>query len=225
MEESPLGAPPEDLDARLSELVREVRRQGRAAVAAQAAAESCLDQVTALARAVESARGAPESARGASTGAAPRPAEELSWLDAILPVADALDRAVAQASAMVDRRARLERSGIWPFRRRAAPDPGLGALVEGLRVLRAQLVAALEGCGVTVDRRVGVVVDPAVHRVVEVRPRREAEPEGVVVDVIRPGYAARGRLVREADVVASGSPLAAVAEVDGAASPWRRLGF
>ncbi|WP_437728779.1 nucleotide exchange factor GrpE [Sorangium sp. So ce861] len=218
MEGSPLGAPPEDLDARLSELVREVRRQGRAAVAAQAAAESCLEQVTALARAVESARGAP-------TGDAPRPAEELSWLDAILPVADALDRAVALASALVDRRARLERPGFWPFRRHAAPDPELGALAEGLRVLRAQLVAALEGCGVTVDRRVGVAVDPAVHRVAEVRPRREDELEGVVVEVIRPGVAARGKLVREADVVVSGPPRAAVAGEDGAASPSKRLGF
>ncbi|AUX43055.1 uncharacterized protein SOCE26_044950 [Sorangium cellulosum] len=198
MEETPAGAPPEDIGARLTELVREVRRQGRAAVAAQAAAESCLEQVTALARAAESARDA---------GGAPRPAEELSWLGVILPVADAIDRAVAQASAMVERRARVERAGFWPFRRRAEPDPELGALAEGLRVLRAQLVAALEGCGVTVDRRVGVAVDPEVHRVVEVRPPRDAEPEGVVVDVIRPGYAARGRLVREADVVASGAPL------------------
>ncbi|XYI03243.1 nucleotide exchange factor GrpE [Sorangium sp. So ce1128] len=213
MEETPLGAPPEDLGARLSELVREVRRQGRAAVAAQAAAESCLEQVTALAR-----------AGGASDDAAPRPAEGLSWLDALLPVADALDRAVAQVSAMVDRRARAERGGFWPFRRPAEPDPELRALAEGLRVLRAQLVAALDGCGVTVDRRIGVAVDPEVHRVVEVRPRREAEPEGVVVDVIRPGYAAHGRLVREADVVASGTPLVAVAEVEGAASPRKRRG-
>ncbi|WP_437683061.1 nucleotide exchange factor GrpE [Sorangium sp. So ce131] len=215
MEETPSGAPPEDIGARLAELVREVRRQGRAAVAAQAAAESCLEQVTALARAAEQGRAA-EGARGAggtrgstSTDAAPRPAEELSWLGVILPVADALDRAVAQASAMVERRARAERAGFWPFRRRAEPDPELGALAEGLRVLRAQLVAALEGCGVTVDRRVGVAVDPEVHRVVEVRPPEGAEPEGVVVDVIRPGYAARGRLVREADVVATGAPPAA----------------
>ncbi|WP_438030360.1 nucleotide exchange factor GrpE [Sorangium sp. So ce233] len=217
MDETPPGAPPDDLGARLAELVREVRRQGRAAVAAQAAAESCLEQVTALARVAE-------GTRCTSNDAAPQPAEELSWLHAILPVADAVDRVVAQASAMVDRRARVERAGIWPFRRSATPDPELGALSEGLRVLRAQLVAALEGCGVTVDRRVGVAVDPEVHRVVEVRPRREAEPEGVVVDVIRPGYAAQGRLVREADVVASGAPLATAAEVEGAASLRKRRG-
>jgi molecular chaperone GrpE (heat shock protein) len=77
-------------------------------------------------------------------------------------------------------------------------------MAEGLRVLRAQLAAALASRGVTADRRVGVAVDPEVHRVVEVRVRRDSEREGVVVEVLRPGYAAGARLIREAEVVATG---------------------
>jgi molecular chaperone GrpE len=109
----------------------------------------------------------------------------------------------AQARTLNERRARPT---WWPFGR-PAPDPDLQALADGLGVLQAQLDAALAGCGITVDRRVGVTVDPEVHRVVEVRPRRGSEPEGVVVEVVRPGYAAPGRLVREADVVATGATL------------------
>ncbi len=190
-----------DLATRIDELSRDVRRQGRAAVAAQAAAESCLERLA-------------ETGEAGVAGAAPeeRPDADLGWVRALLPVADALDRILAQARAMAEQRPKTppKGRGLWARLRgtpgeapRSAREPELRALAEGLRVLRAQLAAALEGCGVTVDRRVGVPIDPEVHRVVEARAARSGEDEGVVLEVIRPGYAAGGRVLREAEVVAS----------------------
>jgi molecular chaperone GrpE len=196
----------ESLSARLEELTREVRRQGRAAVAAQAAAESCLDKLSASDAREDREDGEPE---GQAAGAA---ADD--WVRALLPVADALDRVVAQATAVAERGPRSEppRRGLLSLlsRGREAPEPGrdadLRALAEGLRVLRAQLAAALASQGVEADRRVGVPIDPEVHRVVEARPARAGEREGVVLEVVRPGYAAGGRVLREAEVVAAVSP-------------------
>jgi molecular chaperone GrpE (heat shock protein) len=191
-----------DLASRIDELTRDVRRQGRAAVAAQAAAESCLQR---LAEAEEA---------GGEGAAREMPDAVMGWVHALLPVADALDRILAQARAMAERRPETPAKGrgLWARLRggpRGTPssvrDPELRALAEGLRVLRAQLAAALETCDVVVDRRVGVPVDPEVHRVIEVRAARAGEPEGVVVEVVRPGYAAGGRVVREAEVVAAAS--------------------
>jgi molecular chaperone GrpE (heat shock protein) len=184
------------LTARLDELVREVRRQGRAAVAAQAAAESCLEKITA--HALRAATEDEVEDDDVDLDA------DVAWIEAMLPLSDALDRVVSQASAMAERRARPAKRRFWQLRPAAEPDPELRTLVDGLRVLRAQLAAALEGLGVTADRRVGVAVDPGIHRVIEVRAPRGAEREGMVVEVIRPGYSAGTRLIREAEVVATG---------------------
>ena len=197
----------QNLAARIDELTREVRRQGRAAVAAQAAAESCLERLA--------------EGHGVDDGGGDEPpaeeeqAADTAWVHALLPVADALDRVLSQARAMVARgldTAAPKVGGLWSMLGRAprevrypAGGAELRALAEGLRVLRAQLTTALESCGVTADWRVGVPVNPEVHRVVEVRAARPGERDGVVLEVIRPGYAARGRLVREAEVVAAAS--------------------
>ncbi len=202
------------LASRLDELTREVRRQGRAAVAAQAAAESCLEKVAALEEAGTGGKSEPDgedadedTARGASPA-------RTDWVRAILPVADALDRMVAQANAMVERPPPAPapappRRGLFslfspppPAPPPPARDTELRVLAEGLRVLRAQLTSALEACDVHADRRTGVAIDPEVHRVVEVRPLRAGERADVVLEVVRPGYAAGDQIVREAEVVA-----------------------
>lgn len=192
----------QDLAARLEDLTREVRRQGRAAVAAQAAAESCLERLA--------ERADDEDDEGDGQAEAPREAGAASddaWARALIPVADALDRVAAQAAAVAERDAPAPRGGLlaWlrPGPRAPAPDAEARALAEGLRVLRAQLAAALESRGVTADRRAGVPIDPEVHRVVEVRRPRSGERPGVVLEVIRPGYSASGRVLREAEVVAA----------------------
>lgn len=196
----------EDLAARLDELSKDVRRQGRAALAAQAAAESCLEKLSETTSDTDD--------EGEEEPEAP-PAPDLGWVQAMLPVADAIDRMLAQATAMVEPRAVADSppapKGLFSLFRRptqvvTAPldrEPDLRALLEGLRVLRSQLGAAFEQLDVKVDRRTGVPVDPEVHRVVEVRPTRANEAPDRVLEVIRPGYMASGRVIREAEVVAA----------------------
>jgi molecular chaperone GrpE (heat shock protein) len=208
------------LAARLDDLIREVRRQGRAAVAAQAAAEACLEKLTdhiaegERELAASSAALADDDERSEDDAASSAALDD-AWAHALLPVADAVDRVLSQANAMAERRrpagvpaptGGLLRS-LFGYAKSdpvdSAREPELVALAEGLRVLRAQLATALETCGVRADRRLGVPLDPEVHRVVEVRAPRCGEEYGVILEVIRPGYAARGRLLREAEVVAS----------------------
>ena len=131
----------QNLAARIDELTREVRRQGRAAVAAQAAAESCLERLA--------------EGHGVDDGGGDEPpaeeeqAADTAWVHALLPVADALDRVLSQARAMVARgldTAAPKVGGLWSMLGRAprevrypAGGAELRALAEGLRVLRAQL--------------------------------------------------------------------------------------
>lgn len=189
---------PGELLARLDDLLKEVRRQGRAAIAAQAAAEACLEAIEARDDRLE-----PDSATSGTSSIDASPEIAIRWLQALIPVADAIDRAVAQATSIVaaPRRAWWR---SWPF---AAPtaleDPRLQALVEGLVVLRSQLQGALDDLGVSVDREVGVPIDPERQRIIEVRPPAEGEQPGTVVEVVRPGYGLGATLVREAEVVAA----------------------
>lgn len=176
-----------ELLARLDDLSRELRRQGRASLAAQAAAEACLE-------AVKDPPAAP---------AAPPEAER--WLRALLPTLDAIDRAVAQAAALRRPRPAPGRSVL---QRLLAIDPPqdearaaeIAALAQGLELLRPLTEQSLASLGVRIERRVGLAVDPTLHRVVETR--GEEDPPRVV-EVVRAGYWIEGACVREADVVAT----------------------
>lgn len=190
--------PVQELATRLDELLKEVRRQGRAAIAAQAAAESCLEAVRARPDAAADRQDEP-----------PPAADDARWLRALIPVADAVDRVARQASALLTpppRRAPA-RAGLFQRLLGHPPEPpvesgaGQAALAEGLRVLQAQLEGALRDLGVDVDRRAGGPVDGERQRVVEVRPPRPGERAGTVVEVVRPGYALGAKIVREAEVV------------------------
>ncbi len=158
-------------------------------MAAQAAAESCL----------EALQDEDEPSTDGAGGDADAADVDVAWVRAILPVADALDRVVAQAAVLAEPRAPEPRRMFSFGRPEPRADPGAGALLEGLKVLRAQLLAALEGRGVVVDRRTGAPVDPEVHRVVEVRGAGAGRE--IVAEIVRPGYRVGGRLVREAEVV------------------------
>jgi molecular chaperone GrpE (heat shock protein) len=191
----------QDLTLRLDDLLKEVRRQGRAAIAAQAAAESCLEELRA-----QSSEGDPDDGGDdeADERAAMAAAEEgARWLRALIPVADAIDRVAREAAALDAPRAPVKR-GL--FARLLAPvEPADGraqaALGEGLRVLRAQLEGTLRDLGVSVDRRTGGPVDGERQRVVEVRAPAPGEHRGTVVEVVRPGYALGDKVVRETEVV------------------------
>jgi molecular chaperone GrpE len=190
----------EDILVRLDDLLKEVRRQGRAAVAAQASAEACFQAVRAFSeeREVEE-----EPADEEPRGACP-PEVAIHWLRTLIPVADAIDRVAVQATAIAEARPRSPRI-LFRFFRPAQPDGSVPvcALAEGLSVLKEQLQAALSDLGVTIDRRTGTPVDPERHRVVEVRPPNAGEQPGTVVAIVRPGYALGPTVVREVEVVAA----------------------
>ncbi len=214
------------LAARIDELTREVRRQGRAAVAAQAAAESCLEKLNTPEPEPEPEDDEDDEDDAPDEAAAASPPPSTEWVRALLPVADALDRMVTQANAMAEKRPPskpVERKGFLALFAPPPPPPPpdrgveLRALAEGLRVLRAQLATALEGCGVAIDRRTGVAIDPEVHRVVEVRRLRAGERPNEVLEVVRPGYSAGSRMLREAEVVAGESRAPGAATAAGAA--------
>lgn len=189
-----------DLAARLDDLLKEVRRQGRAAIAAQAAAESCLEAIQArpAASASETNEASDEAAR---------------WLRALIPVADTIDRiaqrvaasSVRSAPAAPAKRSLLQRFFRGPGEAREAPEPddshARAALHEGVRLLQAQLEATLHDLGVVVDRRTGGPLDGERQRVVEVRAPGPQERAGTVVEVVRPGYALGAKIIREAEVV------------------------
>ncbi|AKT35979.1 nucleotide exchange factor GrpE [Chondromyces crocatus] len=209
MSDLPAQAPAtlESLSSRLDDLLKEVRRQGRAAVAAQAAAESCLMAVRGLAQ-----EAAPAASRDRDEEGAPTLREgamrEIGghWLRALIPIADAMERVVQHASEGAVRQ-RISRR--WWQRLLGAPEEGaseLAALVEGLRVLDQQLNASLTELGVNVERPLGEAVDAERHRVVGVSPPRPGFPAGRVVEVVRVGYALGGAVVREAEVIASSGP-------------------
>lgn len=184
-----------DIAARLDDVLKEVRRQGRAAIAAQAAAESCLEAVRAQAPLDDDDEGEDVAVR---------------WLKGLIPVADAVERVMRKAaspdaSRPAPKRSLLGRilggSELSKTEGVADDDRGRAALAEGLRVLHSQLEGVLADLGVEVDRRTGGPVDAERQRVVEVRPARPGEQAGNVVEVVRPGYALGERVVREAEVV------------------------
>jgi molecular chaperone GrpE (heat shock protein) len=199
--------PTDETSASLSEviarhfdtLIAEVRRQGRASIAAQAAAESCAEAVAAL-RDDVARMGSNEMPTGA------RPVEDV--VRALLPFYDALERADGQARESLQRlpsqappRSLLRRL-FDPRGPSPQPNTDLRVLIRGLSVLRAQFEESLRDLGVAFDRRARVPVHAEEHRVVDRRVALGGERPGTVAEVIRAGCELNGRRLREADVVA-----------------------
>jgi molecular chaperone GrpE (heat shock protein) len=160
---------------RLDELTRELRKQGRAAIAAQAAAEACLDVL------------ASKRDRAGADG---------DWLRSLIPIFDALGRARAEARALGERAKSARRLSLvfdWP-------KADVIRLSEGIELVCRELDDALERLGVTIVAPESGPVDPELCRVVETR---AGSPEGHVVELVRNGYVLDDRVVREADVVAT----------------------
>lgn len=86
--------------------------------------------------------------------------------------------------------------------------------IEGLRALQRQLSDALAAEGLQPIKAEGAEFDPAVHEALIQMPHPTA-PAGTVIEVLRPGYTMRGRLMRAASVAVSSGP-AAPAEADDA---------
>ena len=81
----------------------------------------------------------------------------------------------------------------------AGPDDGLA---EGVKLVHAELVAALERNGVTAFAPAGEPFDPSLHEALSTREDPDAQP-GVVLDVVEKGYRADGAVLRPARVVVS----------------------
>lgn len=77
------------------------------------------------------------------------------------------------------------------------------ALVEGIRLVRTLLSAALERHGLQEIPALGLPFDPARHEAVAVEPTAEAAP-GTVVRVLQTGYVLGDRVVRHSRVAVAG---------------------
>ncbi len=175
----------------VSELHQTIRKQGRASMAAQAAAEQSLEVLERIEQAV---RALPTSAaQPASRG------DDAEVVRTLLPLVDALDRVAGEAARLEARPASLLDRTVA----RGARGE-LSALAQAVALLRTQLDGIVEGWGGALDRATGVPVDGERHRVVEARPPARGGATGLVLEVMRAGCVVRGRRVREADVVVSG---------------------
>lgn len=96
----------------------------------------------------------------------------------LLDVLDNLDRAIEAARA-------------------GGSDP---ALLQGVELVRAQFLAKLEGHGVRLLEAAGRRFDPSCHEAATTVPVADAAQDGIVVGVIRQGYAIRDDVLRPAVV-------------------------
>lgn len=101
----------------------------------------------------------------------------------LLDVVDNLDRAIAAA-------------------RGAGSDP---ALLQGVELVRAQFLAKLDGHGVRPLDAEGRRFDPSCHEAATTVPVTDPAQDGLVVGVIRQGYAIRDDVLRPAVVAVASS--------------------
>jgi molecular chaperone GrpE len=109
----------------------------------------------------------------------------------LLPALDNLDRALEEAGSAVTGAGAAGEAG-------AHEDP----LLEGVRLVRAELTAALARARIESFCPVGEPFDPAVHEAVataELAPG--GQPSGTVVEVYQPGYRLGESIIRPARVV------------------------
>jgi molecular chaperone GrpE len=86
-----------------------------------------------------------------------------------------------------------------------AADPAAATFREGYELVERQLHEVLARHGVTPIEAVGKPFDPAQHEAVMLVDRADLPPQ-TVVDVVRPGFALNGRVVRPAHVTVSRQP-------------------
>lgn len=85
---------------------------------------------------------------------------------------------------------------------RAAADHGdAPVLVEGVRLVRAQLETVLRGYGVERIDAVGARFDPTLHEAISVIAVRDPARHSIVLDQAEPGYRFGATLLRPAKVV------------------------
>ena len=100
----------------------------------------------------------------------------------LLPVLDNLERALATA---------------------VHDDGDASPVVEGVRLVRADLIGVLERSGVEAFDPAGEPFDPTVHEALSTRPAPEGTHAGIVMDVVEKGYRLNDTVLRPARVVVS----------------------
>jgi molecular chaperone GrpE len=80
-----------------------------------------------------------------------------------------------------------------------------GPLVQGVDMVRSQLLDIFGRFGITPIDALGQPFDPNLHEAVMQQPRADAAP-GTVVEVLEPGYRLRDRVLRPARVVVAAPP-------------------
>jgi molecular chaperone GrpE len=100
----------------------------------------------------------------------------------LLPVLDNLERALATA---------------------VHDDGDSSPVVEGVRLVRADLLGLLERSGVQAFDPEGEPFDPTVHEALSTRPAPEGTHPGIVMDVVEKGYRLNDTVLRPARVVVS----------------------
>jgi molecular chaperone GrpE len=99
----------------------------------------------------------------------------------LLDVVDNLDRAIDAAKA------------------NTAGDQ-LGALLQGVELVRRQFLAKLEGFGVKRIESEGQPFDPSLHEAISAVPAASPDQDGLVVGVVRHGYRIGDEVLRPASV-------------------------
>jgi len=94
----------------------------------------------------------------------------------LLPALDNLDRAIEHA---------------------AEDDP----LLQGVRLVRTEMAAALARAGIESFSPVGERFDPSLHEAVATAPAPDGQPGGTVIEVYQAGYRCREHVIRPARVV------------------------
>jgi molecular chaperone GrpE len=100
----------------------------------------------------------------------------------LLPVLDNLERALATA---------------------VHDDGEASPVVEGVRLVRADLAGVLERSGVESFDPAGEPFDPMLHEALSTRPAPEGVHPGVVMDVVEKGYRLNDAVLRPARVIVS----------------------
>jgi molecular chaperone GrpE len=101
----------------------------------------------------------------------------------LLPALDNLDRALIDAG-------------------KSDGDGGQDALLEGVRLVRSELSAALARAGIESFSPVGEAFDPSLHEAVATAPQPDAgSASGTVIEVYQPGYRLGASVIRPARVV------------------------
>ena len=100
----------------------------------------------------------------------------------MLEVADNLDRAISAA-------------------RGTGSTDAAETLLRGVELVREQFLAKLESFGVTRVPAVGVAFNPELHEAVSLAPVADSSQDGLVIAVLKEGYAIGEELLRPASVV------------------------